>query len=132
VTGPESGIAAQVRAFYVATGKPIREVATTDLAEAEVAQVRRLLTEEVGELLAAFEERNILKIADGLGDVAYVIYGAALQFGIDLERVLDVVHASNMSKLNADGTGRVAEDGKVMRGDAYEPPDIAGALEPPS
>ena len=55
-------------------------------------------------------------------------YGTAHVYGIDLDAVLDEVHASNMTKLGADGRPIRRADGKVLKGPGYRPPDIAAVL----
>lgn len=69
------------------------------------------------------------EIADGLADLIYVAVGAALEFGIPLDRVWAEVQRSNMAKVDAE-TGRVRKraDGKVLKPDGWTPPDIKSAL----
>jgi predicted HAD superfamily Cof-like phosphohydrolase len=64
-------------------------------------------------------------IADALADVAYVVEGANLEFGIDSGPVLEEVHRANMAKVN----GPRRADGKVMKPEGWTPPDIVGVLE---
>ena len=73
-------------------------------------------------------ERDTVEAADALADLVYVIYGMALETGIDLAAVLAEVQRSNMSKLGADGRPVYREDGKVLKGPGYFPPDVAGTL----
>jgi Phosphoribosyl-ATP pyrophosphohydrolase len=108
-----------VAEFYRRVGRPIRNRPTVDLPTAEVQQLVDLLNEETGELRGALLKSDLRKIADGLGDVVYVAYGAALQYGIDLDIVIDTVHAANMTK---DDSGELAPGQKVPRGDSYVPP----------
>jgi predicted HAD superfamily Cof-like phosphohydrolase len=89
----------------------------------------RLLEEEVEEFAAASAARDLVEIADALGDLVYVAYGSAVTYGIDLDAVLAEVHRSNMSKLDADGHPVLRSDGKVMKSDRYTPPDVAGVLQ---
>lgn len=63
--------------------------------------------------------------ADALADIAYVVEGANLEFGIDSGPVLDEVHRANMAKVN----GPIREDGKRLKPPNWQPPDIAGVLE---
>jgi predicted HAD superfamily Cof-like phosphohydrolase len=70
----------------------------------------------------------LIGIADALADIVYVVYGAALTYGIDLDAVLREVHRSNMSKLDSDGKPVLRADGKVLKSDRYVRPDIAAAL----
>jgi predicted HAD superfamily Cof-like phosphohydrolase len=43
----------------------------------------------------------------------------------DIEQALRRVHASNMSKLGEDGKPIYREDGKVLKGPNYQPPDLS-------
>lgn len=72
--------------------------------------------------------RDTVEAADALADLVYVIYGMALETGIDLAAVLAEVQRSNMSKLGADGRPIYREDGKVLKGPGYFAPDVAGVL----
>ena len=58
-----------------------------------------LIHEEVQELKQALKEKDIVEVADALADILYVVYGAGVAFGIDMDRAFDLVHKSNMSKL---------------------------------
>ncbi len=73
-------------------------------------------------------ERDLVETADALADLTYVIYGMALEVGIDLDRVMAEVHSSNLSKLMEDGSVKRREDGKVLKGPNFREPDIAGVL----
>ena len=72
--------------------------------------------------------RDAVEAADALADLVYVIYGMALETGIDLPAVLAEVQRSNMSKLGADGRPIYREDGKVLKGPGYFAPDVAEVL----
>lgn len=67
---------------------------------------------------------NLPEAADALADIAYVVEGANLEFGIDSGPVLDEVHRANMAKFG----GPVREDGKRLKPAGWTPPDIAGVL----
>ena len=120
---------ALVAEFYRRVGRDIRKEPTTKLSEAEVKLLIDLLNEEMGELRAALEKRDLVGIADGLGDVVYVAYGAALQFGIDLDAVVRAIHDANMTKPNSDGSIRRSAAGKILRGDSYVPPALEKTLK---
>jgi len=95
----------------------------------ELAQLRvALLKEEVDELAEATTQRDIIEIADALADIVYVAYGAAVNYGIDLDAVLTEVHRSNMSKLDENGFPVLRADGKVGKSSLFEPPNIAAVL----
>jgi predicted HAD superfamily Cof-like phosphohydrolase len=99
---------------------PIR-ASSKSLAKLRVA----LLQEEVGEFITASEKGDLVAIADALADIAYVVYGTALTYGIDLDSALREVHRSNMRKLGNDGKPLIRDDGKVLKSERYFPPDIA-------
>jgi len=59
-----------------------------------------------------------------LADLVYVCYQYAENMGWDLDEALNLVHLSNMSKLDEDGKPIYREDGKVLKGPNYKPPDL--------
>ena len=60
-----------------------------------------------------------------LADLVYVCYQYAENMGWFLDEALDRVHKSNMSKLDEDGNPIYREDGKVLKGPNYKPPDLS-------
>ncbi len=83
------------------------------------------IQEEVDELDSACACRDLVKIADALADIIYVTIRASLLLGIDLGPVFAEVHRSNMTKIPGH---TVREDGKVLKGPHYSPPDVAAVL----
>ena len=77
-----------------------------------------LLIEEVSELLHAITDGDIAKIADGIADAIYILIGMAMMLDIPIDKVLEEVHRSNMTK----------EIGAV-KGDDYSPPRIKEILK---
>lgn len=63
-------------------------------------------------------------MADALADLIYVAIGTAITYGIDLRPVWEEVHRTNMAKT---GGGR-RRDGKVLKPEGWQPPDISAAL----
>ena len=59
-----------------------------------------------------------------LADLVYVCYQYAANQGWDLDEALDRVHKSNMSKLDDNGQPIFREDGKVLKGPNYAPPNL--------
>ena len=59
-----------------------------------------------------------------LADLVYVCYQYAENMGWFLDEALDRVHISNMSKLGEDGEPIYREDGKVLKGPNYKPPNL--------
>jgi predicted HAD superfamily Cof-like phosphohydrolase len=113
----------QVAEFHVAFGVPIQPYPAIP-SENRTKLRRRLLMEEFKELLDALWEQDLVEIADGLADLVVVAYGTALEYGINLDLVLAEVHASNMSKLGADGQPIHRADGKVLKGPLFFKPRL--------
>lgn len=112
---------AMVRAFHVKFGQV--DAVTPDIDHCRELRLR-LIDEEFRELRDALDANDIVAVADALADLTYVVIGSGLQWGIPLDRVFAEVHRSNMTK---QGGGKRA-DGKILKGPAYEPPDVAAAL----
>lgn len=92
-----------------------------------------LLDEEVREYHEAVGARDIVEVADALGDIIYIAVGTALEFGIPLDAVWAAIHRSNMAKVDPE-TGKVLrrEDGKILKPTGWTPPNIIAALIPPT
>jgi predicted HAD superfamily Cof-like phosphohydrolase len=88
-----------------------------------------LIKEEYEELEEAVATRDVVEMADALGDIIYVVCGFAVELGIDLKAVVNEIHASNFTKLAEDGSVIKREDGKVLKGPNYLPPNIRAVLE---
>ena len=91
----------------------------------------RLMQEENDEYLEACDERDIVGVADALGDQLYILCGTILKHGLQhiIEDVFDEIQSSNMSKLGADGKPVLREDGKILKGPDYFKPDINKFLD---
>jgi len=117
-----------VMAFHAAFNLPRRAWPSADI-DTDLVELRiRLLIEEVGEFATAARAGDLVALADALGDIVYVAYGTAVSYGVDLDAVLAEVHRANMSKLDADGRPVLREDGKVLKSDCYQPPDVATVI----
>ena len=84
-----------------------------------------LIEEELKELKLAFDNKDLLEVADALTDILYVTYGAGHAFGINLDKCFEEVQNSNMSKLDNNGKPIFNEFGKVMKGPKYFKPDLS-------
>ena len=60
-----------------------------------------------------------------LADLVYVCAQYAENMNWDIEQALRRVHESNMSKLGEDGKPIYREDGKVLKGPNYQPPNLS-------
>ena len=63
-----------------------------------------------------------------LADLVYVCYQYAENQQWFLDEALDRVHKSNMSKLDEDGKPIYRDDGKVLKGPNYKPPNLTDLI----
>ena len=63
-----------------------------------------------------------------LADLVYVCYQYAENMNWFLDEALNRVHLSNLSKLGEDGKPIYREDGKVLKGPGYKPPDLSDLI----
>ncbi|MFE9613437.1 MazG nucleotide pyrophosphohydrolase domain-containing protein [Streptomyces sp. NPDC006012] len=122
-----SSPAGLVREFHLAFGLDARS-RPAEVSPELAAHRGELLAEEAAEVAEVSVTGPLDRLAHELADVVYVAYGTALVHGIDLDAVLAEVHRSNMSKVGPDGQISRRADGKVLKGDHYEAPDVSAVL----
>jgi predicted HAD superfamily Cof-like phosphohydrolase len=84
-----------------------------------------LIKEETKEFEEALAIGDLVGAADAIADLLYVVYGAAVTCGMDMEPIMAEVHRSNMTKVG----GHKREDGKWMKPATYEPPVLQPILD---
>lgn len=113
-----------VREFHKAFDIQINDKPTLNVDQ-NVPHLRLgLIQEELNELHVAMKSNSLEGIADALGDLLYVVYGTAVSYGLDMEVIFAEVHRSNMTKVG----GWQREDGKWMKPNTYEPPNLSELL----
>ena len=70
------------------------------------------------------EKEGLVEMVDGITDLLYVVIGTAVALNINIEEAFNEVHRSNMSKLDANGEPIFREDGKILKGENYSPPEL--------
>ena len=91
---------------------------------------RDLIVEEFKEFIEADDNMAMIDISSRadclkeLADLIYVCAQYAENMDWDIEQALRRVHRSNMSKLGDDGKPIYREDGKVLKGPNYKPPNL--------
>ena len=96
--------------------------------------IYKLIVEEFKEFLQAegmlfMHGRNHQEHAlKELADLVYVCYQYAENMGWFLDEAMNRVHESNLSKLDEDGKPIYREDGKVLKGPNYKPPDLSDII----
>lgn len=72
------------------------------------------------------EDPDIVEVADAIGDLNYVSYGAALCYGLDMEPLEKAIHENNMTKFI---DGYVDTNGKLRKGPSYKPVDLTELIK---
>lgn len=107
-----------------------REVCGVGFGGSGGPQIRRaelradLILEEAVETFRALHRNDLAGAIDGLCDLIVVALGTACEMGVDLDPFWQEVHRTNMEKAG----GPVREDGKRLKPEGWQPPDIAGLL----
>jgi predicted HAD superfamily Cof-like phosphohydrolase len=119
-----------VRAFHDAFGIPNSANPRGAIGDRDALLRYKLIREENEEYLEAALRGDLVEVADALGDILYILCGTLLKHGLEhkIDEVFREIQRSNMSKLGADGKPIYRDDGKVMKGPGYFPPDIARIL----
>ena len=99
-----------------------------------------LINEESCEFLEAAEElfadpedpKLREDLVKELSDLVFVCYQFAAAFSIDLDEAMTRVFESNMSKLDEQGNPIYREDGKVLKGPNYMPPNLSDCVPLPN
>ena len=110
----------KVQEFQRVFGLPVSENRHT-LTLDRVSVRAGWLREEIGE----FEDAaNIYEQADAMIDLIYFALGALVEMGVKPEKLFDIVHEANMTKLWSDGkVHRRESDGKVIKPPEWEDPE---------
>ena len=119
-----------VNEFHKAFGLGIQNSPTAELEINRNLLRYKLMREENEEYLDAANNKDLVEVADALGDMLYTLCGTIIEHGMQhkIEEVFDEIQKSNMSKLGADGKPIFREDGKVLKGPNYFKPDINSIL----
>ena len=90
----------------------------------------KLLKEEVEEYAEAARAGDMVEILDALADIGYILAGTIINHGMQhiYDDAFNEVHRSNMAKLVG---GKVIrrEDGKVLKPEGWQAPQLAQFLE---
>lgn len=116
-----------VKEFMLKTGRQVAP--TSPVIPDEASRLLRvtLIAEELQEFRIASANEDIIEVADALADLLYVVYSAAVAWGIAIDPVFMEVHYANMQKFAPGSYER--EDKKWMKPPGWQPPDIRAVLE---
>ena len=90
----------------------------------------KLLREEVEEYAEAARAGDMVEVLDALADIGYILAGTVINHGMQhiYDDAFNEVHRSNMAKL-VDGKVIRREDGKVLKPEGWQAPQLAQFLE---
>ena len=116
--------------FHVAAGSGVAEVPRFPSEEVRALR-QRLIDEEHREWKEAEENDDMVGIIDGLADLIYVILGTAIEYvgPRTFLHAWEEVQRSNMEKVVEGKLVRRPSDGKVLKPEGWEPPQIAAVIE---
>ena len=119
-----------VKEFHKTFKIDFSETITADLGTNKHKLRYDLMKEENEEYLDAVEKKDIVEIADALGDMLYILCGTIIEHGLQykIEAIFNEIQRSNMSKLDHEGNPIYREDGKVMKGSSYSNTDFSKIL----
>lgn len=107
-----------VKEFHIKFGHPTSEEPIM-ISEDRVHKRNLWMKEELVEFV---EASDIVEQADALIDLIYFALGTLVEMGIKPQKLFDIVHAANMSKLWSDGKPHYNCDGKTIKPSNWEDP----------
>ena len=117
----------KVKEFMTACGQEVNVVPTIPDVKTRIMRYD-ILKEEADELKHA---TTLVDALDAITDILYVLLGTAHAYGLadKVEAAFNEVHRSNMTKVMPDGKVLRRDDGKIIKPDTYEPPNLQKVLE---
>ncbi|MCB1776145.1 MAG: HAD family hydrolase [Candidatus Competibacteraceae bacterium] len=109
----------KVKDFHMAFHHPVANIPAL-MAPDRVEKRYKWMMEEVDEFL---ESNTLEDQADAMIDLIYFALGTLVELGIKPERMFEIVHQANMSKLGESGKPNFNEDGKVIKPTTWESPE---------
>ncbi len=104
-----------------------------DMQVALIAEEAREFLDAADELFADPENQDRRhEVLKELSDLVFVCYQFAAAFNLDLDKAMDLVMESNLSKLDEQGNAMFRADGKVLKGPNYQPPNLAQCFPRPT
>lgn len=96
------------------------------------ALIREEYEKELVPALLKFESapslENLVEVADGIADTIYVLCQLARVLGVPLDDVWRAVHSSNLRKVGPSGKVLRRADGKILKPEGWQPPNIFNVL----
>jgi len=106
--------------FHFAFGHPVGK----KFGGADISLPISLITEEYNEFIVACNNDDVPNIKKELIDLIYVCISMCVRYGWNSDVMFNLIHKSNMTKLDKNGNAIYREDGKIMKSDQYVPVDL--------
>ena len=110
-----------VESFQKAAGQPVSKI-PCQLKKERVEIRTKWMEEELQEFMKA---QDIYAQADAMIDLLYYLLGTCVEMGIKPDALFQIVHKSNMKKLEVKSSIIKDSDGKVKKPPLWTHPDIA-------
>ncbi len=116
-----------VKQFHKASGFDFNGQPTVEIDPKTIEFYHKLLAEESDEYLEAAKKKDLVKIADSLGDMLYVLFGIMVVHGMEdkIDDIFAEIHRSNMTKVSSKGGVDVDDNGKIIKKSHYQKPNLA-------
>jgi predicted HAD superfamily Cof-like phosphohydrolase len=88
--------------FHIKNGQIHHMVPATEIRLCDKVLRARLMLEELGETSIAIHKQDVVEIADGLADLAYVVVGTAVTFGVfcaDPKTFVEIEHVDKLEMM---------------------------------
>jgi predicted HAD superfamily Cof-like phosphohydrolase len=106
------------------------EQTVTGVNDDQFRMYSNLITEEYTELQEALAAKDPVETLDALTDILVVTIGAMNSMGADGEGAWREVMATNFAKIDRQlGKVRRRDDGKILKPEGWEPPNLAKFLK---
>jgi predicted HAD superfamily Cof-like phosphohydrolase len=116
-----------VVAWHLVFGVPVAD--RPQPVPADRLQLRLdLMAEEHRELVEALEADDVANSAKEAADLIVTVLGTMAEMGVPFDAVWAAVHASNMAKRGPDKQVIRRADGKILKPEGWQPPDIRALL----
>ena len=116
----------KVAEFQRASDQTVETKPNPYLGRQEFLMRYELMREENKEMVVAWDEQNIVEIADAIGDQLYVLFGTINAFGLQdkIAQVFYLIHENNMRKV-VNGKVIRGKDGKLLKPEGFKKVDLS-------
>jgi hypothetical protein len=114
--------------WHNAAGHPVRKTPAAFIGEDEYKSRElgmRLVVEEFRELCFAYDDGHYREIADGCGDLIWVVCGLMARLGLNLDAAWEEIRRTNWDKIG----GPQRADGKILKPEGWKPPSMEKAVK---